>query len=220
MEKKHEGYQQLPHHPLQVETIKLTTEKGEKVFPVRHLSKSGLALDLLELGDEQLFLEKEYQGEFHTEGTACKLVLKIDERRSHCAHFSFIRPNPQIEKAMDFLLNPARIGKSLKHVPVGIIPEASGMSYWYHGAMASDLFVWGEIEKGISHALLCWNSFFLEWTPNQEHQTGTSVKSKEDRISLQYHDSPLHHIIYEGKKILEKAHSVDSRLVEFLLAQE
>jgi hypothetical protein len=211
----------VPRFPLPKEKIKFIFEDGEKVFAVRDISMTGLGISLLEFGESLLF----------PHGYQCKAELKLGEplvvnvrvARVGAWSVGFAFDDLQqedLEKIKDFV-DPLHIGASLKLVDHKAAPEAflQGMSAWYHGDSATDLFIWKSSRGGLTRALVCLGRRFWEWHEAEGVSTGDMERQEGDRVTLHRDATPDPKTRMQVRKVLEHAEVLDYRLVSFLKDQ-
>lgn len=208
----------VPRFPLPKEKIKFIFEDGEKVFAVRDISMTGLGISLLEFGESLLF----------PPGYQCKAELKLSDlitvnvRVARVAAwsvgFAFDNLNSdEMEKIKEFV-DPLHIGSSLKLVDHRAAPEAflQGMSSWYHGDSATDVFLWKDGRGVLNRALICLGRRFWEWQEEEGVSTGDMERLEGDRVTLHRDATPDPKTRSQVRKVLEHAQVLDYRLVSFL----
>ncbi len=85
----------------------------------------------------------------------------------------------------------------------GLSPEAfaEGISGWYHGESATDLYFWHDVRGGVSRALLCMGEHFWEWSDSQKIRTGRFERLQGDKVEFHYDPAPAASICQQAKKI-------------------
>lgn len=213
----------VPRFPLPKEQIKFFLPDGEhKVFAIRDLSSNGLGISLLEPGEVLLFpVGQEYQAEIKFDQSSEIVPLIVRRSAAWSIGFEFINPNADLMARIESFLNPLMIGKSLKKVSLDLNPEvaAYGLSAWYHGANATDLYFWSDTRGGVERVLLCVGNRFAEWNTENGLRSGQMERESGDKAQLSFDNSPSGEILILAVKILEQAEVLDYRLVSFLKDQ-
>lgn len=209
----------VPRFPLPKEKVKFFFKESQPIFAVRDISSSGLGISLLEFGDVAFFPEgSACEAELKLDGEPLKVHLKVARTSAWSVGFTFEEmAAPVREKILQFI-DPLQIGASLKSVDKKGAPEAFllGMSAWYHGNSATDLFFWGDSRGGVHKALLCVGSHFWQWQEAGGVSTGEVSRQEGDRVAL-HRDATLDlRMVNLTRKVLEHADAVDSRLRSFL----
>ena len=210
----------VPRYPLPKEKVKIIFENKEKVFAIRDLSMKGLGIGLIEPSEGALF----------SLGAVCKAELKLG-KESFALMLSVRRLAPWsigctfedmdagFEKKIADFLNPLRIGRSLQKVDISPNDFARGVSTWYHGDSATDLYFWNDARGGVSRALFCMNGSFWEWSTQEKSRTGKFERQQDDEVLFHYDTTALPELKQMAVKILERAEVLDYRLVNFLKDQ-
>ncbi|RZA06741.1 MAG: PilZ domain-containing protein [Proteobacteria bacterium] len=209
----------VPRFPLPKEKMKFVFAEGEKVFAVRDISRRGLGISLLEF-DESLYFPTDYR---------CQAELKIDEEpmlvhvrvkrvNAWSVGFEFEDLDPAQEERLKAFVDPLHIGATLKLVDPRGAPGAfgTGLSAWYHGDSATDLYIWNDTRGGLRRALFSSGERFWEWEEGSGIATGKVELLEGDRTILHKDATPEVRTRALVRKVLEHAEVLDYRLVSFL----
>lgn len=212
----------VPRFPLPKERVKVFFDTREKVFSVRDLSAHGLGIGLAESSE----------GQYFTVGATIRCELKLGKealplrvivRRigPWSVGCEFADATSELSSRIESVLNPLRIAKSLQAVKLDAGPEAfaAGISAWYHGDSATDLYLWHDVRGGVSRVLLCMNGRFWEWADRQRSRTGSFERKSPEKAEFTYDSSPDPVMRSLAAKVLEHQEVLDYRLVNFLKEQ-
>lgn len=197
-----------------------------KIFAVRDISASGIGIGLLELGEALLFPVGSFcRAELKFGASLLSVRLKVARINAWSIGFVYVDLPKEIEEAITAFIQPLRVARSMKKVDVTKISSsfAAGISTWYHGDSATDLYFWTNARGGVEKLLLCMGKNFWEWseTPRvaENIRTGTFDFLEGDRAEFHYHPRASGEIMEMAIKILEHIEGMDYRLVNFLKDQ-
>lgn len=199
--------------------MKFVFEECEKIFAVRDISARGIGISLLEFGESLLFPEG-YQctAELKLEGEPMYVKVKVVRVSAWTVGLLFDEISPEQRERIDGFIDPLHIARSLKKVDQKGAPDAflRGMSSWYHGDSATDLFVWNGAMGGLSRALFCFGRKYWEWDEGLGVSTGDMQRLEGDKVVMQKDVTPDPRTCVAVRKVLEHADVLEYRLVTFL----
>lgn len=240
MEKKSHGAPEeqrlVPRFPLPREQVKFFFDDFEaidgdaatkpRVFAVRDISINGIGIGLLEIGEALLFPVHSFcRAELKIAGIIVTVRLKVARIGAWSIGFVFVDLPEDIKNLISTFIHPLRIGKSMKAVAVNLAPAAfaAGISNWYHGESATDLYFWSNARGGVERVLLCMGQKFWEWDDRADNgakvRTGTLDFLETDKVDLHFDKSISQDIQGLAIKVLEHTEVLDYRLVNFLKDQ-
>jgi hypothetical protein len=209
----------VPRFPLPKEKIKFHFDGTERVFAVRDISVKGLGISLLEYGESLLFPRGfKCEADLKLDMEHLRVKLKVARVSAWSVGFLFeTLPIDQQESIQSFV-DPLRIGSSLRLIDQNIAPDAflTGMSAWYHGDSATDLFFWNNARSGVSRVLFCQGSVYWEWREDDGVATGELERLEGDKVLFHKDVTPSPKTRALTRKVLEHADVLDYRLVSFL----
>jgi len=216
---RNEELRNVPRFPLPKEKMKFVLGDSERVFAVRDISSRGLGISLIEFGDSVLFPEgHQCQAELKLDGKPLMVNLRVTRVSAWSVGFVFEDLNRDQQDQIDAFVDPLHIGSSLRQVDRRGAPEAflQGMSAWYHGDSATDLFFWNDQRGGLQKALFCIGQRFWEWEESNGVATGEVRRQEGDKVALHRDATPDPKTRNLVRKVLEHAEVLDYRLVSFL----
>ncbi|NUM88042.1 MAG: PilZ domain-containing protein [Bdellovibrionales bacterium] len=223
MERTVEQQRLVPRYPLPREKVKLFFEDGERVFGVRDISTKGLGITLLEHGEALLFpVGFEYNLEMKLGGEPFRARAKVVRASAWAAGFVFESLGEGARARIERCTEPIRVGKSLKPVPPALLSSqtrAQGVSAWYHGDGASDLYLWFDRRGGLEKALLAVGERVWEWQNGQGVATGSLEPVEEQALKVVYDAKRNPEMLRLAAGVLEHAEVLDFRLLKFLKEQ-
>lgn len=219
MSTTHEEQRVVPRYPLPKEKMKFVFDDCEKIFAVRDISALGLGISLLEYGESLLFPEG-YRcvAELKLEGEAMNVKVRVVRVSAWTVGLLFDDLSPEQREKIDSFIDPLHIARSLKKVDQKGAPDAflRGMSNWYHGDPATDLFIWNGAGGGISRFLYCCGRKYWEWDESLGVSTGEMQRLEGDKVVMHRDVTPDPRTCQSFRKVLEHADVLDYRLVSFL----
>lgn len=209
----------VPRYPLPKEKMKFVFEEHEKVFAVRDISSLGIGISLLEYGESLLFPEG-YSciAELKLDGEALGVKVRVARVSAWTVGLLFDELSPDQREKINAFIDPLHIARSLKKVDQRGAPDAflRGMSSWYHGDPATDLFLWNGTRGGVSRALFCCGRKYWEWDEGLGVSTGEMQRLEGDKVVMHRDVTPDPRTCQGFRKVLEHADVLDYRLVSFL----
>ena len=210
----------VPRYPLPKEKMKFVFEECEKVFAVRDISSRGIGISMLEYGESLLFHE----------GDSCEAELKLDSGDPMIVKVRVMRVTAwgvgllfeelsvEQKERIDGFIDPLHIARSLKKVDQKGAPDAflRGMSSWFHGDSATDLFFWNGSQGSLNRALCCFGRKYWEWDESLGVSTGEMQRLEGDGVVMHKDVTPDPRTCQVFRKMLEHAEVLDYRLVSFL----
>ncbi len=197
-----------------------------KVFAIRDISANGIGIGLLEVGEALLFPVGSFcRVEIKLAGELISMRLKVARINAWSIGFVFGDLAEEAKEKILRFIHPLRVAKSMKPVNVNEIASsfASGVSTWFHGESATDLYFWRNARGGVEKVLLCMGKNFWQWDEmapaGEKLRTGTIDFLGNDRAELSYHPRASEEIVDSAIKILEHIEGMDYRLVNFLKDQ-
>lgn len=210
----------VPRFPLPKEKMKFVFAEGEKIFAVRDISLRGLGISLLEFGDSLYFpVDYRCQAELNLDDGPPMLVhVRVKRVNAWSVGFMFEDTDPAQEARIRAFVDPLHIGATLKLVDPRGAPEAfgAGLTAWYHGDSATDLFLWNDPRGGVRRALFCNGDRYWEWDESAGPATGEIERREGDQVALRKDATPEPRMRGLVRKVLEHAEVLDYRLVSFL----
>jgi hypothetical protein len=209
----------VPRFPLPKEKMKFVFEDLEKIFAVRDISLRGLGISLLEFSESLLFpIGSECEAELKLGQNPLQVKMRVTRTSAWSVGFVFEELSLEQQEKIRSFVDPLHIGRSLKIVDKLGAPEAflQGMSAWYHGDSATDLFLWNDQRGGLSRALFCLGRRFWEWESGGTVSTGEVQREEGDRVTLSRDVTPDPKVRDMVRKVLEHAEVLDYRLASFL----
>lgn len=209
----------VPRFPLPKEKMKFVFDDVEKVFAVRDISMRGLGISLLEFSESLLFpVGSECEAELKLGADQLPVKMRVMRTSAWSVGFMFENLSPEHQEKIQSFVDPLHIGRSLKVVDRRGAPDAflQGMSAWYHGDSATDLFLWNDQRGGLSRALFCLGKKFWEWEVGGRVSTGEVQREEGDRVILHRDATPDPKTREMVRKVLEHAEVLDYRLASFL----
>lgn len=209
----------VPRFPLPKEKMKFIFEDLEKIFAVRDISLRGLGISLLEFSESLLFpVGAECQAELKLGQESIQVKVRVKRTSAWSVGFLFEELSAEQQELIQSFVDPLHIGRSLKIVDKLGAPEAflQGMSAWYHGDSATDLFLWNDQRGGLSRALFCLGRKFWEWEAGGSVSTGEVQREEGDKVTLSRDVTPDPKTRDMVRKVLEHAEVLDYRLASFL----
>ncbi len=197
-----------------------------KIFAIRDISANGIGIGLLEVGEALLFPVGTFcRAELKLGNTLVSVRLKVARINAWSIGFVFVDIEQTSKDLIQRFIHPLRVAKSMKSVSVHDLTStfATGVSTWYHGESATDLYFWRDARGGVNRVLLSMGKNFWEWSdqavgPNRV-RTGTMDFLEDDRAEFHYHPHLSAEIVETAWKILEHIEGMDYRLVNFLKDQ-
>lgn len=189
------------------------------MFAVRDVSSLGLGISLLEYGESLLFPEGyECAAELKLDGDLLVVKVKVARASAWAVGFTFLDLSPEQGERINAFIDPLQIARSLKPVDQKGVPDAflRGMSSWYHGDPATDLFVWNDSRGGLQRALFCSGRRYWEWDEGLGVSTGEMQRLEGDKVVMHKDVTPDPRTRASFRKVLEHAEVLDYRLVSFL----
>lgn len=214
-----EDQRSVPRYPLPKEKMKFVFEEMEKVFAVRDISSRGLGISLLEYGESLLFPEGYHcTAELKLDGDPLNVKVRVARVSAWAIGFVFDELSPEQREKIDAFIDPLHVARSLKKVDQRGAPDAflRGMSHWYHGDPATDLFLWNDSRGGIQRALYCSGRRYWEWEESLGVSTGEMQRLEGDKVVMHKDVTPDPRTALGFRKVLEHADVLDYRLVSFL----
>lgn len=214
-----EDQRSVPRYPLPKEKMKFVFEEMEKVFAVRDISSRGLGISLLEYGESLLFPEGYHcTAELKLDGDPLRVKVRVARVSAWAIGFVFDDLSPEQREKIDAFIDPLHIARSLKKVDQRGAPDAflRGMSHWYHGDPATDLFLWTDSRGGLQRALYCCGRRYWEWEESLGVSTGEMQRMEGDKVVMHKDVTPDPRTALGFRKVLEHADVLDYRLVSFL----
>ncbi|HEY8280636.1 MAG TPA: PilZ domain-containing protein [Bdellovibrionota bacterium] len=209
----------VPRYPLPKEKMKFVFEECEKVFAVRDISSLGLGISLLEYGEALLFPQG-YQctAELKLEGDPMFVKVRVTRVSAWSVGFVFDELSAEQRERIVGFIDPLHVAFSLKKVDQKGAPDAflRGMSNWYHGDSATDLFFWNGTQGALSRALFCFGRRYWEWDESLGVSTGEMQRLEGDKVVMHKDVTPDPRTCASVRKVLEHADVLDYRLVSFL----
>lgn len=209
----------VPRYPLPKEKMKFVFEDCEKVFAVRDISALGIGISLLEYGESLLFPEGyECTAELNLEGELLNMKVRVVLVSAWTVGLRFEELAPEQREKIDAFIDPLHIARSLKKVDQKGAPDAflRGMSQWYHGDPATDLFLWNGAQGGVNRFLYCSGRKYWEWDESLGVSTGEMQRLEGDKVVMHRDVTPDPRTCQSFRKVLEHAEVLDYRLVSFL----
>jgi hypothetical protein len=144
--------------------------------------------------------------------------MRVTRTSAWSVGFVFAELSEEQQDKIQALIDPLHIGRSLKLVDRRGAPEAflQGMTAWYHGDSASDLFIWNDPRGGLNRALFCLGRKFWEWDSAGSVSTGEVQREEGDKVTLSRDATPDPKTRDMVRKVLEHADVLDYRLASFL----
>lgn len=199
--------------------MKFVFEEMEKVFAVRDISALGLGISLLEYGEALLFPEGfECIAELKLENEPLRVKVRVARVSAWAVGLKFEGLSPEQREKIDAFIDPMHIAHSLKRVDQRGAPDAflRGMSHWFHGDPATDLFLWNDSRGGVQRALYCSGRRYWEWDEAHGVSTGEMQRMEGDKVAMHKDVTPDPRTCAGFRKVLEHADVLDYRLVSFL----
>lgn len=212
----------VPRYPLPKERVKIFFDKKEKVFGLRDLSLKGVGIGLVEGSEAQLFtLGEVLRVELRLGKKTLPLRLLVKRISPWSIGCEFADPDTELSEQISAMLDPLRIAKSLQKVDTNLSPDAfaAGISAWYHGDSATDLYLWHDARGGVARVVLCLNGCFWEWLDRQRPRTGRYERKAGDQVEFSYDSITNEATRALAAKVLEHQEVLDYRLVSFLRDQ-
>lgn len=209
----------VPRYPLPKEKMKFVFEEMEKVFAVRDISSRGLGISLLEYGESLLFPEGYVcVAELKLEGEPLSVKVRVVRVSAWAVGLMFEELSAEQQERIDAFIDPLHIARSLKKVDQRGAPDAflRGMSHWFHGDPATDLFLWNDSRGGLQRALFCSGRRYWEWDGAHGVSTGEMQRLEGDKVVMHKDVTPDPRTCLGFRKVLEHADVLDYRLVSFL----
>ncbi len=209
----------VPRFPLPKEKMKFVFDEGEKIFAVRDISARGLGISLLEFSESVLFpMGYHCQAELKIGGEPILVKVRVTRVSAWSVGFVFEDLPPEYQTRIQEFIDPLHVGSSLQLVDKRAAPDAflQGMSAWYHGDSATDLFFWNDQRGGLERALVCLGQRFWEWQSQGGVATGEVRRLEGDNVVLHRDATPDPRLRERVRKLLEHAAVLDYRLVTFL----
>ncbi len=222
MERTIEQQRLVPRYPLPREKVKLFFEDGERVFGIRDISTKGIGITLLEHGEALLFpVGFEYNLELKLGGEPFRARAKVVRASAWAAGFVFENLDDRSKTRIERCIEPIRVAKSLKPVPQGLLHQSrtQGVSAWYHGDGASDLYLWFDKRGGLEKALLAVGERVWEWQNGQGVATGSLEPMEDQALRVVYDAKRDADMLQLASDVLENAEVLDFRLQKFLKEQ-
>ncbi len=142
---------QVPRLGLTYEQFKL--KKTGKVFSVVDISERGMGLRLLMPEDHAYFQQGDLiEGEVNLHREKFSVRAKVRNTQDDLVGLEFEPLSEDTKEAVESLLSPENLGRSLKKMPVAI----EGM-IWFHGSSSSQLVL--RMERGSD--VVSWALYFL-----------------------------------------------------------
>ena len=158
----------LPRLILTTEQFRLN--QNGKLFPMGDLSKKGMGFLLTEPEDRLLFIVgHSIEGILNLLRQRYPVKAKVRSVSADRVGCEFESPSADLIKAIDAVMDPKRLGESLKPMPAGV----TGM-LWYHGAMGTDLFFTRSVDGQYSSFTLYVFRDFVQWDREKDLQTGST----------------------------------------------
>lgn len=209
----------VPRYPLPKEKMKFVFEDCEKVFAVRDISSRGIGISLLEYGESLLFPANYVcQAELKLDETPMLVKVRVMRTNAWMVGLAFEELTQDQQERINAFIDPMHIARSLKKVEQRGAPDAflRGMSSWYHGDSATDLFLWSGTRGGLRRALACFGRRYWEWDDATGISTGEMQRLEGDNVVLHRDATPDPKTRQMVRKVLEHAEVLDYRLVSFL----
>ncbi len=219
MSKNPEEQRVVPRYPLPKEKMKFIFDDHEKVFAVRDISSRGIGISLLEYGESLLFPQGFLcTAELKLEGEPMFVKVRVARVSAWTVGLLFDEISPEQSERISGFIDPLHIARSLKKVDQKGAPDAflRGMSSWYHGDSATDLFIWNGSRGGRSRALFCFGRKCWEWDESLGVSTGEMQRLEGDKVVMHKDVTPEPRTRVAVRKVLEHADVLDYRLVNFL----
>jgi len=170
-----------------VPRLSLSTEQfrlglNGKLFGVADLSRTGMALRLLNEEDRLLFpIGAQLEGTLNVNRTKFKLSAQVRNIRGDHVGCQFIQMAAELEQELRQWLDPQMLGSTLRPMPSGAVTD----SVWYNGRSGTEVIAWPDENGGLRKVLvILWGREFVEWTVSQGVRTG-EVKFGRERDSVQ-----------------------------------
>jgi hypothetical protein len=216
---KPEEQRSVPRYPFPKEKMKIVFDDMEKIFAVRDVSSRGLGISLLEFGEALLFPEGfQCAAELKFDGEPLTVKVRVARVSAWAIGFVFDELSPEQREKIDSFIDPLHIARSLKRVDQRGAPDAflRGMSNWYHGDPATDLFLWNDARGGLRRALYCFGRRYWEWDEGLGVSTGEMQRLEGDKVVMHKDVTLDPRTVLGFRKVLEHAEVLDYRLVSFL----
>ncbi len=209
----------VPRYPLPKEKTKFVFDECEKVFAVRDISARGIGISLLEFGESLLFHEGYVcTAELKLDGDPMIVKVRVVRVSAWMVGLVFDELSAEQQIKVEAFIDPLHVARSLKRVDQTGAPDAflRGMSSWYHGDSATDLFVWSGSGGAVNRALFCFGRKYWEWDETLGVSTGEMQRLEGDNVVMHREITPDPRTCVAIRKVLEHADVLDYRLVSFL----
>ncbi len=162
----------------------LSLMNDQDILLIRDLSSGGFSCEVGERCFKRLNPGALYQCRIRYREEAYDLRARVSWKQSKFVGFSIVDPAQPLQAFFERLIEPVRIGSSLKKVDVSLQEkEQSRHALWFHGEGPSDLFIWENGDSEIKSWYFEYENTYIKWHRGDGVETGTLLPQEKPSLT-------------------------------------